>query len=95
MHGARRGLSVSRTSYYRTLQKNRLEGGKPASQHLLGLAMDFVGQDLDRLAERAVSQGFVALKERDHLHIQAYPAGKIPATWYDLALGIGWRPPAS
>jgi len=88
---ARVGISVTRSSYYRTIDHNREVGGAPASQHLLGLAMDFVGRDLERLAQRLTERGFVAIREASHLHVQAYPRDTVPEAWYVSALGPGWR----
>jgi len=71
------GLRV--TSWFRTPEKNRIEGGAQTSQHLLGLAWDVtVARDLrEHLAEHMQAQGLVAVVERRHVHIQAFPAGAL------------------
>jgi len=70
-----RGLTV--TSWFRTPEKNRIEGGAEQSQHLFGLAWDLaVPRDsLQHLAQHLSAQGLVAVRERDHVHVQAFPAG--------------------
>jgi len=70
-----RGLRV--TSWFRTPEKNRIEGGAQQSQHLFGLAWDVaVPRDsLQHLAQHMAAQGLVAVRERDHVHVQAFPAG--------------------
>ncbi len=69
------GLSV--TSWFRTPEKNRIEGGSEQSQHLFGLAWDLTVPDdfLQHLADHMAAQGLVAVTERDHVHIQAFSAG--------------------
>jgi len=71
------GLSVS--SWFRTPAKNRIEGGAPESQHLFGLAWDVVvpRQNLEHLVEHMRGQGLVAVQERGHVHVQAFPAGAL------------------
>lgn len=74
-HGFR-GLVL--TSWFRTPERNRTEGGSPESQHLFGLAMDLSvpgGSLANQLAEAARQQGLIAVQERDHIHVQAFPAG--------------------
>jgi len=72
-----RGLSV--TSWYRTPEKNRIEGGAAQSQHLFGLAWDVVvpRDALDHLQGHLRAQGLTAVRERDHVHVQAFPAGSL------------------
>jgi len=71
------GLSVS--SWFRTPAKNRIEGGAPESQHLFGLAWDVVvpRAALPHLVEHMRGQGLVAVQERGHVHVQAFPAGAL------------------
>lgn len=72
-----RGLSV--TSWFRTPEKNRIEGGAPESQHLFGLAWDVVvpRASLQHLVAHMRGQGLVAVQERNHVHVQAFPAGSL------------------
>ncbi len=69
------GLQV--TSWFRTPEKNRIEGGAQQSQHLFGLAWDLTvpRNSLQHLAEHMRAQGLVAVQERNHVHVQAFPAG--------------------
>ncbi len=69
------GLSV--TSWFRTPEHNRIEGGSPESQHLFGLAWDLAAPpaSLSHLAQHMRAQGLIAVQERDHVHVQAFPAG--------------------
>ncbi len=69
------GLTV--TSWYRTPEKNRIEGGQPQSQHLFGLAWDVTVpfDALGHLKSHLQAQGLTAVQERDHVHVQAFPAG--------------------
>jgi len=71
------GLKV--TSWFRTPEKNRIEGGAQTSQHLFALAWDVaVPRDsLQHLAQHMQAQGLVAVAERRHVHIQAFPAGAL------------------
>jgi hypothetical protein len=72
------GLRLTVTSGFRSRARNAQAGGKPNSQHLVGLAFDFTGPDVEVLRARARAAGLVPIDEGDHLHIQAYPAGTIP-----------------
>jgi len=77
------GLSL--TSWFRTPEKNRAEGGSPESQHLFGLAWDIavpqqqagsrVGQVVDDVVRELQAAGLVAVRERRHVHVQLFPAG--------------------
>jgi len=71
------GLSV--TSWFRTAEQNRSEGGSPESQHLFGLAWDLVAPpgSMQHLAEHMRAQGLIAVNEGDHVHVQAFPAGSL------------------
>lgn len=69
---ASRGLNLTLTSWYRSPRANAAAGGHPASQHLLGLAADFVGRDSGELVRRARSLGLIAVAEPDHIHLQLY-----------------------
>jgi len=63
------------TSWYRTPAQNQAEGGMPASQHLVGLALDVVGPGQQLTQVIARNAHLVAVQEFDHLHIQMFPAG--------------------
>lgn len=62
------------TSWWRDATTNARAGGSPQSQHLLGTALDLVG-DTARIAMVARDVGFVVMVESDHVHLQAWPAG--------------------
>lgn len=62
------------TSWWRDAETNARVGGSSTSQHLLGTALDLVG-DPQRIALVAREAGFVVVVEGDHVHVQAWPAG--------------------
>ncbi len=64
---------VNLSSYMRTRERNRLVGGHPESQHLVGLAADFTGPT-QRFKQWAEYYGLVAVDEGSHLHLQRLPA---------------------
>ena len=74
---AAQGLPVKVTSWFRSVEHNRAEGGDEYSQHLVGLGRDYEGPAwaLRVLAHRARGERLRLLSEPDHLHIQAYPKG--------------------
>jgi uncharacterized protein YcbK (DUF882 family) len=78
------GMRVAFTSWWRSKQRNAQVGGAITSQHLLGLAVDVVpaGGSRSELLRRLRAAGLVALDEGDHVHVQAFRAGTIPATWF-------------
>ncbi len=63
------------TSWYRTSDHNREVGGAPYSQHLVGWALDVAGADQFEFARRAEHTGLIVVRERDHVHVQVFPAG--------------------
>lgn len=69
------------TSWYRNPRQNADAGGKPESQHLAGLAVDFDGPEERLLAfqDRLRSLGLTTVLELTHLHVQAFPAGFLGA----------------
>lgn len=71
------GARVRLTSWYRNQDHNRSVGGHPDSQHLAGLAFDFVTDNPIGLEAALDRLGLVAVRERDHVHVQAYPAGAV------------------
>lgn len=79
-------LDLELTSWWRSRSHNREVGGVESSQHLLGLAWDVAGADQDEFARRARMRGLTVVDEGDHVHVQRYPAGVIPAWVYDQVL---------
>lgn len=73
------GLDVELTSYWRSVEQNRLVGGSGWSQHLVGWAVDVVGPDENLFAERVRSAGLIPVLEIDHTHVQLAPAGFLEA----------------
>ena len=69
------------TSFYRDEETNRRVGGAPRSQHLLGLAGDWVvpPQYREQFKQVATFLGLIAVEEHDHVHVQRYEAGALPA----------------
>jgi len=69
------GLAV--TSWVRTPEQNRIEGGSPESQHLFALAWDVMppqgSEDLTVAIARGA--GLTAVREKRHVHLQLFPAG--------------------
>lgn len=68
------------TSWFRTAERNRIEGGNPESQHLFALAMDFAlpASEMNVALERARLAGLVpSPTSKDVLHVQLFPAGAL------------------
>jgi len=63
---------VTPTSWFRTPAENAAVGGVPNSLHLLGLAIDVVGDPgvLGRVASIWRAIGLQAKVESDHLHLE-------------------------
>ena len=61
------------TSWWRDVDRNRIVGGATYSQHLIGTAVDLVESPAAREVWRRA--GFIVVEERDHDHVQVYPAG--------------------
>ncbi len=75
--GARGFPGLRVTSWFRTPEKNRIEGGAEQSQHLFALAWDITAprDSLQHLQGHMQRQGLVTVRERNHVHVQAFPAG--------------------
>jgi len=85
------GLQADRvgvTSYWRDPAGNRAVGGRPDSQHLLGLGIDLLVDDVNEAASRLSARGLVAVPYRTHLHVQAWPAGLARRVGLLDALGL-------
>lgn len=69
------------TSWYRDHAKNASVGGAPRSQHLLALAFDVVlpESQIEGFVETCRWMGLHPVRERDHVHVQRYEAGLLPA----------------
>lgn len=64
---------LSVTSWFRTPKRNKLKGGKEFSQHLRGLGIDVVLDDMSKVEKfyaRINEYGLKFLNEGDHIHIQ-------------------------
>jgi hypothetical protein len=75
-------LEVTITSFQRTRAENARVGGKPKSQHLLATAWDVAGPDQLVYAARARAAGLIAIDEGDHVHVQLFPGGSVPESFY-------------
>lgn len=68
------------TSWYRDREHNSAVGGRSASQHLIGCALDVVprpGVTVEEVAEGFRALGFTVVVEPDHVHVQVWPASPI------------------
>lgn len=79
---------LSETSGRRTRERNAAVGGKPGSKHVLGMAQDFVADDVEALRQAApvaVRLGLWILLHDvgsgTHLHVQGLPPGDVPEWW--------------
>jgi len=71
------GARVRVSSWFRTPVDNQRVGGRPFSQHQLGLAIDLVTDNPIALENELDRRGLVAIRETDHVHVQAYAAGTV------------------
>lgn len=83
-----RFVPVRVTSWWRSGERNRAAGGNPASQHLVGAAIDLVSPGLSRdqflplVAAAAGQYGAVVPQVASatsgrSVHVQAWPAGQL------------------
>lgn len=78
------------TSWWRSELKNMEVGGATYSQHLLGWALDWAlppGQNHD-MVHLAEQLGMVGVDEGDHVHVQIFPAGVIPKTFFQQRFSV-------
>lgn len=66
------------SSWYRDPLHNASVGGKQDSQHIIGTAMDLVGEDSSLVAQLFQALGGVHVPEGDHEHVQLFPRGVGP-----------------
>lgn len=79
------GARFSMTSWWRSPSKNAAVGGAPNSQHLWGTAFDLVASTpagYQQLEAALRARGFFTIRESDHLHVQAFPAGVLPTLYH-------------
>ena len=73
------GQPVHVTSWWRSVDRNRLVGGNQYSQHLVGLAADAVVRDEPGFVKCLAGHGLLGLAEGDHVHWQYWSAGTLRA----------------
>lgn len=73
--GALQGERVGVSSYWRSPAGNAAVGGLPDSQHLVGLGIDLVADNMNEAASRLAARGLIVVPYPTHLHVQAWPAG--------------------
>lgn len=86
--GALQGQRVGVTSYWRDPAVNARVGGQPDSQHLIGLGIDLVTDNINEAASAMRARGLVVVPYPTHLHVQAWPAGIARRTGLLDALGL-------
>lgn len=69
------GGRVRPTSWWRDPSRNREVGGHIDSQHQIGLALDLVADDPERVLDEAHALGIVGVDEGTHVHLQLLPPG--------------------
>jgi len=70
------------TSWWRSRSRNASVGGAVYSQHLLGFALDLVTPKPAALVRALNAAGLFATDEGDHVHVQAFRAGALPASLF-------------
>lgn len=72
--------SLVATSWWRDAAANRFVGGAEFSQHLIALALDVVvpRAEVQQLLNVARFFGLTAVDEGTHVHLQLFPAGRVP-----------------
>jgi hypothetical protein len=72
------------TSFYRDPEHNRQVGGAPRSQHLLGLAGDWVvpHEFRQHFLDVCTFLELTAVDEGSHIHVQRFEAGRLPANLF-------------
>ena len=64
--------SIGVSSWWRSDQANQLAGGAPTSQHLVGTAVDLVGDGGPEVARQLQAFGWTWIPESDHQHLQVF-----------------------
>jgi len=73
-----RGIEV--ISWFRTAERNRIEGGDPESQHLFAIAMDLRMPLANLQAAQGKARGaglITSTTTSGSLHVQLFPAGTL------------------
>jgi hypothetical protein len=75
------------TSWWRSMDRNRELGGDPDSQHLVAAAFDAYPAT-PQVAAALEAAGFIVVREWDHIHAQAWPAGAARRAGLLAAVGV-------